>query len=150
MTTGSKDVEGGGVLLVAENADKELMAAQDDGKQLESGKDRIGVAPVGFVISAAFLFEVSVGGLLVLEALLPDRQLLLGGLLFLVLVPQPIAFSLWLWGSRQEPAGERGETRQDSPSPLAGNEPSAEPRRHREHARTATRRRPGQRQRLRG
>jgi hypothetical protein len=150
MTTGSKEVEGGGVLLVAENADKELMAAQDGGKQLESGKDRIGVAPVGLVISAAFLLEVCVGGVLVLEALFPDRQLLLGGLLFLVLVAQPLAFSLWLWGSRQELGGECGVSRQDSPSLVGDKEASTEPRRHHGQARTATRRRPGERQRLRG
>ena len=68
---------------------------------------RMKIARVGLVIGAGFVLEVVVGGVLVLDALIPDKAILRTVLMLTVLV-QVAAFALWIFVSRRT---TRGTTR---------------------------------------
>ena len=58
------------------------------------------IARLGIIIGALMMFDVSVGGLLTLQALMPDSLGLLRALLVLVVAVQLVAFMLWMLAER--------------------------------------------------
>jgi hypothetical protein len=71
----------------------------------------MGLARVGFVIGAGMFFDVSVGGALVLEALLPDRRGLVRAVLLLVVAVQLAAFTLWMLARSERRRAKSSEGR---------------------------------------